>query len=110
MIIPKTGTSETDIGWYFYNSDGTIAQMCGNGMRCFAKYVYDKGLVNKKEFSVLTGAGIIKPQLLDDGTVKVNMGTPVLEDEKIPFNGERKLKALDRELILHRCQWVTLTV
>lgn len=97
MIIPKTGTSETDIGWYFYNSDGTIAQMCGNGMRCFAKYVYDKGLVNKKEFSVLTGAGIIKPQLLDDGTVKVNMGTPVLEDEKIPFNGERKLKALDRE-------------
>ncbi|CCY25124.1 diaminopimelate epimerase 2 [Brachyspira sp. CAG:484] len=97
MIIPKTNTSETDIGWYFYNSDGSIAQMCGNGMRCFAKYVYDKGLVNKKEFSVLTGAGIIKPQLLDDGTVKVNMGTPVLEDEKIPFKGERKIKALDRE-------------
>lgn len=87
----------TDIGWYFYNSDGSIAQMCGNGMRCFAKYVFDKGLVNKKEFSVETGAGVIKPQLLDDGNVKVNMGTPILEDEKIPFKGERKLKALDRE-------------
>ncbi len=97
MIIPKTDTKETDIGWYFYNSDGSIAQMCGNGMRCFAKYVYDKGLINKKEFSVMTGAGIIKPQLLEDGNVKVNMGTPILEDEKIPFKGSRQLKALDRE-------------
>lgn len=97
MIIPKTNTDKTDIGWYFYNSDGSIAQMCGNGMRCFAKYVFDKGLVNKKEFSVMTGAGVIKPQLLEDGNVKVNMGTPILEDAKIPFNGERKLNALDRE-------------
>lgn len=97
MIIPNTNTDKTDIGWYFYNSDGSIAQMCGNGMRCFAKYVFDKGLVNKKEFSVMTGAGVIKPQLLEDGNVKVNMGTPILEDAKIPFNGERKLSALDRE-------------
>ena len=97
MIIPMTDTKETDIGWYFYNSDGTVAQMCGNGMRCFAKYVYDKGLVNKKEFSVMTGAGVIRPLLLDDGNVRVNMGNPVLEDAKIPFKGERKLKALDRE-------------
>lgn len=97
MIIPDTNTNQTDIGWYFYNSDGSIAQMCGNGMRCFAKYVFDKGLVDKKEFSVMTGAGVIKPQLLEDGNVKVNMGTPILEDAKIPFNGERKLNALDRE-------------
>lgn len=97
LIIPKTDTKEADIGWYFYNSDGSIAQMCGNGMRCYAKYVYDKGLVNKKEFSVNTGAGMIKPRLLDDGNVKVNMGTPIIEEEKIPFNGKRKLKAQDRE-------------
>ncbi len=97
MIIPKTDTANSDIGWYFYNSDGSIAQMCGNGMRCFARYVYDNGLVKKKEFSVKTGAGIISPQLLEDGNVKVNMGIPVLEDAKIPFKGERKLKALDRE-------------
>ena len=65
MIIPDCNTDKSsnigepvDIGWYFYNSDGSIAQMCGNGMRCFAKYVYDKGLVNKKEFSVMTGAGV----------------------------------------------------
>ena len=49
MIIPDTSANtETDIGWFFYNNDGSTAQMCGNGMRCFAKYVYDKKLVNKK--------------------------------------------------------------
>lgn len=97
MIIPKIDVDNADISWYFYNSDGSTAQMCGNGMRCFAKYVYDKGLVKKKAFSVETLAGIIKPELLDNGLVKVNMGKPVLEDAKIPFYGERKLNALDKQ-------------
>lgn len=98
MIIPDVSTSQSaDIGWYFYNSDGSTAQMCGNGMRCFAKYVYDKKLVNKKSFSVRTLAGIIKPELLENGLVRVDMGAPILEDGKIPFKGERKLKALDKE-------------
>ena len=96
MIIPNTLAEGTDIGWYFYNSDGSTAQMCGNGIRCFAKYVYDKKILDKKTFSVLTGAGIIKPELLDDGNVRVNMGTPILEDEKIPFKGERKINILDK--------------
>lgn len=97
MIIPKLDTVNTDLGWYFYNSDGSTAQMCGNGMRCFAKYVYDNKIINKKQFSVQTLAGIITPELLDDGNVRVDMGAPILEDEKIPFKGERKIKALDKE-------------
>jgi diaminopimelate epimerase len=98
MIIPDlTPQEDADIGWYFYNSDGSSAQMCGNGMRCFAKYVYDKKLIDKKSFRVKTLAGIIKPELLDNGLVKVNMGKPILEDRKIPFFGDRKIKALDRE-------------
>ncbi len=97
MIIPKIDTNSADIGWYFYNSDGSTAQMCGNGMRCFAKYVYDKKLVDKKQFSVETLAGIIKPELLDNGLVKVDMGAPILEDARIPFKGERKLKVLNKE-------------
>ena len=97
MIIPKTDNVRADISWYFYNSDGTTAQMCGNGMRCFAKYVYDKKLVTKKQFSVETLAGIIAPELLENGLVKVNMGKPVLEDSKIPFNGGRTIKVKDRE-------------
>jgi len=85
LIIPNAEIDEADIGWYFYNSDGSTAQMCGNGMRCFAKYVYDKKLVDKKEFTVKTLAGIIKPQILDNEQVKVNMSKPILEPEKIPF-------------------------
>ncbi|MGN0031209.1 MAG: diaminopimelate epimerase [Candidatus Gastranaerophilaceae bacterium] len=98
MIIPDTNpNNETDIAWYFYNSDGTTAQMCGNGMRCFAKYVYDKKLVNEKCFSVKTLAGIIKPEILENGFVKVDMGIPKLQDEQIPFKGERKVNLKGKE-------------
>lgn len=85
FFIPDLKTKNADIGWFFYNSDGTTAQMCGNGIRCFAKYVYDKGLVNKKEFKVNTLAGIITPKLLDNGQVRVNMSKPILKSAKIPF-------------------------
>ena len=98
MIIPDTTQNgETDIAWYFYNSDGTTAQMCGNGMRCFAKYVYDKKLVDKKCFSVKTLAGIIKPEILDNGQIKVNMGTPILNEAQIPFKGEKTVQIKDKE-------------
>ena len=85
LIIPNTNTQDADIGWFFYNSDGSTAQMCGNGMRCFAKYVYDKKLVKTNEFTVKTLAGIMTPKIMDDGNVRVNMSRPILEPEKIPF-------------------------
>jgi diaminopimelate epimerase len=97
LIVPDTRPNgKTDIAWLFYNSDGTSAQMCGNGIRCFAKYVYDKGFVKSKKFSVMTLAGVIIPEIQDDGTVRVDMGIPILEDGKIPFNGERKISVQDR--------------
>lgn len=92
LIIPNTNVDNADIGWYFYNSDGTTAQMCGNGIRCFSKYVYDKGLVQKPEFTVSTLAGIIKPRLLENGRVMVNMSKPILEPDKIPFVPANNLK------------------
>ncbi len=100
LIIVNPNTKNTDIGWIFYNSDGTIAQMCGNGMRCFAKYVYSKNYVNKKEFSVETKAGTIIPKILEDGNVRVNMSKPILTPNKIPAKVENNLnfeiKSLDR--------------
>ena len=92
LIIPVPyDENDADIEWHYYNSDGTTAQMCGNGMRCFAKYVYDKGLVNKKSFSVKTLAGIKKPEILDSGLIKVNMGKPILYESDIPFKGEKQI-------------------
>ena len=85
LIIPNTDVNNADIGWFFYNSDGSTAQMCGNGIRCFAKYVYDKKILDKKEFTVKTLAGIITPQIMDNGDVRVNMSKPILESDKIPF-------------------------
>ena len=91
LIIVNSDVSDADIAWIFYNSDGTVAQMCGNGMRCFAKYVTDKGLISKKKFSVMTGAGVICPEILDNGEVRVNMNLPILTPNKIPFECEKNL-------------------
>lgn len=91
LIIVNQNTKESDISWIFYNSDGSIAQMCGNGMRCFARYVYDKKYVDKKEFSVKTEAGIIIPKIISNTEVCVNMGKPILETEKIPCTAKTNL-------------------
>lgn len=91
MIIPNLKPETGDISWYFYNSDGTVPQMCGNGIRCFAKYARDNKLVNSNKFNVETLAGIITPEIQADGSVKVNMSKPILEPQKIPFNGEYNL-------------------
>ncbi len=85
-IFSAKKSDVADIGWDFYNSDGSAAQMCGNGIRCFALYALEHGLVDKKKFSVETLAGIIVPEILEDGNVRVDMGKPVFEAAKIPVN------------------------
>lgn len=81
--------SETaDIRMRIFNADGSEAEMCGNGIRCFARYVYDKGIVKKTRMAVETLAGVIKPELLlEDGKVvgvRVDMGAPDFTPENIP--------------------------
>ena len=104
LIVINPNNKNADIGWFFYNMDGSIAQMCGNGIRCFAKYVFEKKLVNKKEFSVETKAGTIIPKILDNGLIRVNMGLPILDTNKIPVKVENNLnfeiKTLDNKVFL----------
>ncbi len=85
-LFSPTKEDDTDIGWNFFNSDGSVAQMCGNGIRCFAKFVRENNLVNKDEFSVKTLAGTIIPRILPDGRVRVDMGQPILDAQKIPVD------------------------
>ena len=92
LIVVNSYTENADISWIFYNSDGSVAQMCGNGMRCFARYIHDKKIINKKEFSVETKAGIIIPKIISDTEVRVNMGNPILESERIPCKTNTNLK------------------
>ncbi len=79
-----------DFEMEMYNSDGSLGAMCGNGIRCVAKYVYDYGLTDKTRITVATGSGIKTLDLtVEDGKVtlvKVDMGAPILEAERIPVD------------------------
>jgi len=76
--------SETaDFRMRILNSDGSEVEMCGNGVRCFAKYVWDRGLSDKDILSIETLAGVVKPEKMGD-MVRVDMGEPALEPERIP--------------------------
>ena len=74
-----------DFKMKIYNADGGEVEMCGNGIRCFAKYIWDRGLSRKDVLEIETLAGIIKPERAGD-MVKVDMGEPILEPEKIPVD------------------------
>ena len=96
-----------DFKMRMFNSDGSEAEMCGNGIRCVGKFVYDKGLTDKKTLTIETLAGIKTLKLnTKEGkveTVKVDMGEPILDPEKIPVISDEKpvknllLKAEDKE-------------
>ncbi len=73
-----------------YNADGGQVEMCGNGIRCFAKYVVDHGLTKKTELEVETLAGIIRPRLMGN-QVEVDMGEPIVDGRKIPVQADGKV-------------------
>src|SRR5262245_16206773 len=76
---------DSDFRYRIYNADGNEAEQCGNGARCFAKFVVDNHLSNKTELKLQTTCGIIKTKLRDDGMVEVDMGIPSTEPAQIPF-------------------------
>lgn len=106
-IILICKSDSADFKMRMFNFDGSEAEMCGNGIRCVGKFVYEKGLINKDivEIETLAGIKILKLNI-ENGkvkTVRVDMGNPILEAEKIPVIYNRtpvqglKLKALDRD-------------
>jgi diaminopimelate epimerase len=74
-----------DFKYRIFNADGSEVAQCGNGARCFVRFVADQHLTDKREISVETASGIITPKLEDNGLVTVNMGAPRLEPQDIPF-------------------------
>jgi diaminopimelate epimerase len=76
---------DTDFYYRIFNTDGGEVEQCGNGARCFVRYVRDRGLTAKRELRVGTRAGVIVPRLDDDGQVTVDMGVPEFEPSRIPF-------------------------
>ncbi|MEK9804565.1 MAG: diaminopimelate epimerase, partial [Curvibacter sp.] len=76
-----------DFEYVIHNADGSEVEQCGNGARCFARYVHDAGLTGKDRIRVQTLGGVIEPRLTVDGRVTVDMGAPVFEPERVPFDG-----------------------
>ncbi len=96
-----------DVRFVYYNGDGSIAEMCGNGIRCFARFVYERGVVNKKEFIADTLAGPISPKINDDGTVTVNMGAPRFKANDMPFDVSKTKGDVSGEWIANHALAVT---
>ena len=78
-----------DFEYIIHNADGAEVEQCGNGARCFARFVHDQGLSTKDTLRVQTLGGVIEPQLMPDGRVSVDMGTPVFELVDIPFDATK---------------------
>jgi diaminopimelate epimerase len=92
LVVEKAKDPANDFGYRIFNADGGEVEQCGNGARCFVKYVHAKGLTTKREIRVETLGGLIVPRLEDDGEVSVDMGPPVRESplvQPLEVNGER---------------------
>ena len=85
LLIERPRTPGTDFYYRIFNADGGEVQHCGNGARCFLRYVRDHGLTDKGEIRVETMSGVIVPKLESDGQVTVDMGAPEFEPARIPF-------------------------
>jgi diaminopimelate epimerase len=85
LIIERPTLPEVDFRYRIFNADGGEVEQCGNGARCFARFVRDRGLTDKSEIRVETLGGIIAPRIQEDGRVTVNMGAPRFDPAVVPF-------------------------
>jgi diaminopimelate epimerase len=90
ILLVEGAVGDADFRYRIYNADGGEVEQCGNGARCFVRYVHDRGMTQKNEIRVETSGGLIIPRLEANGEVSVNMGTPKFEPKQIPFIAEKR--------------------
>ncbi len=88
LLVEPAPDATVDFGYRIFNADGSEVEQCGNGARCFARFVREEGLSDKAVIRVRTKSGVIVPHCHDDGSVTVDMGVPQLLPEAIPFRPE----------------------
>ena len=86
LLVEKPQRADADFRYRIWNADGGEVEQCGNGARCFVRFVHDRGLTKKQELRVETLSGVIVPRLETDGRVSVDMGAPVFEPKRVPFD------------------------
>lgn len=93
LLVEKPGRADVDFRYRIFNADGGEVEQCGNGARCFVRFVHDKGLTTQTAIRVETASGVIEPELLPNGQVKVNMGAPRFAPADIPFKADAEALA-----------------
>ena len=94
LVVQAPTRADCEFDYRIHNADGGEVEHCGNGARCFARFVRDRGLTDSTRIRVNTAAGPIVLRVLDDGQVTVDMGVPVFEPERVPFTVDRQLRHL----------------
>ena len=98
LLVEPPGSPEVDFRYRIFNADGSEVEQCGNGARCFARFVRDKRLTSKKSITVETAGGIIVLKVRDNHDVEVDMGAPVFEPEQIPFTADDQAESYSLEV------------
>lgn len=88
LLVEAPRSPAVDFGYRIFNADGSEVEQCGNGARCFVRFVHEKKLSEKTQIAVETKRGVIYPKLEENGLVTVNMGNPILDPALIPFISE----------------------
>src|SRR5258706_156271 len=86
LLVEKPRSKDADFRYRIWNADGGEVEQCGNGARCFVRSVHDKGLTKENEIRVETLSGVIVPRIEADGQVTVDMGEPLFDPERVPFD------------------------
>jgi len=89
LVVERSARPDVDFRYRIFNADGAEVEHCGNGARCFVRFVRERGLTTKRELRVEILTGIIVPRLEDDGEVSVDMGAPILDPARVPFVTDR---------------------
>ncbi|KAL9247750.1 hypothetical protein vseg_021148 [Gypsophila vaccaria] len=113
VIFAMPGVNGTDYTMRIFNSDGSEPEMCGNGVRCFARFIAElENLQGRHSFTIHTGAGLIIPELQDDGQVKVDMGEPILTAADVPTNlfPNKELSVVKSDLLVDGDTWAVTCV
>ncbi len=86
LVVEKPSSPAADFRYRIWNADGGEVEQCGNGARCFARFVHDEGLTSKSEITVETASGLIRPRIETSGQVTVDMGAPRFDPKEVPFD------------------------
>jgi diaminopimelate epimerase len=110
LLVERPTRDDVDFRYRIFNADGGEVEQCGNGARCFVRFVHDHGLTGKRAIRVETASGVIEPRLLDNGQVTVDMGAPRFAPADVPFAAEAEALTYSLKVGQHAIEIAALSM